>query len=95
MTEQKNETKDHEQRARLQGWRRYLYTEGGFVLIFGLMVVAWYWYEELLKGNANYDGFLYRKLKFLEPALGEHYVPIFLSILVIVVAVEVWRQGRK
>jgi hypothetical protein len=90
-----NETKDADQPSQQRDWKKYLYTEEGFVLIVTIMSAVWAWYRELWGKGANYDSFFYRKLNFLEPVFGEHYVPILFSALAIVVALEVWRQGSK
>lgn len=83
------------QPRKLQGWKKYFYTEAGFVLVFVSFVTALYWYKDISGSDDHEDGFLYQKLIFLKSIFGDYYVSIFLSLVVLLISFEVWRQGRR
>ncbi|MEZ5665456.1 MAG: hypothetical protein R3E94_18270 [Burkholderiaceae bacterium] len=95
MSKSDKKMEDSEKPNMQQGWRKYIYTEEGFGLIFISFVAALSWCQELWGNGASYDGFFHRKIRFLEPIFGEHYMPIFLTIMAIAIALEVWRKGRR
>lgn len=90
-----NQQNESERPSSQSGWRRYLYTEEGVGLVFTAAIATWKWYDELFGKGVNYDSIFYRKLDFLEPFLGKHYIPMLFSMLAVILFFEVWRKGRK
>ncbi len=76
------------------GWKRYIYTQEAFGL--ALMAPFFFisWYDAFFGDGPDPQSSTQRRLRFLEPIFGSNYEAVFVTIVMILIAISLWRKGR-
>lgn len=79
--------------ARSVGWRKFLFTEEGVVTMLAI-ASALFTYFSHDPGDSE-QGYVSRRLLWLEPFLGEYYLSVIMAILAAIMAAVTWIKHRR